>query len=132
MAIVPHPSSALILPRVLNTGSPASWQVALFRRDPDDGGLELAATGGYARATLANGAGAFDFDGGVAYQTAVFAASTGEWPQPGRWVALVDPASPSVYWFPQELADPVVVHAAGVSPRVRVRCLFARPGVAVE
>lgn len=133
MAVVPDPVSVLALPAIFGDDAsslmPASWDVVLFDGDPRGSGSELAAVGGYARASAANTSAVWDLstNPGMAVTVVTFAESTAAWSDTAYFSALVDPANDGVWWFPQELADPIVVTEAGVTPVVRFRAVFANP-----
>lgn len=93
-----------LLDGVYGSGSPASFQIALFDGDPVLGGAELAATGGYARVTVANDSTLFPgASGGSTTSVPVaFAASTAAWSDTAN------------YWVAYDAADGVTAYGSGL------------------
>lgn len=91
--------------------------LALMDGDPRDGGVELAAVGGYARVTLAAAAWATAVSRArTTTNPAQFPNPTAAWSATATWWALYDGAT---CVFAAPLATPVTVSAAGgTGPRV--------------
>lgn len=115
--------------------SPASLQLALFRGDPSDGGVELDAAGGYARVTVTNDGTNFPAaaDGQKTCAAQNFPTSTAQWtvagvPDVADYFAFID-ASTGTRWDSGQLSDPVSVGAAGIAVSV-VPVIFYNGGFA--
>jgi hypothetical protein len=96
------------------TGIPTAWEVALYDAHPLLGGAELAATGGYARASLSNNTTDLPaaVDGLKTSVTVSFGASSGAYSDTATHAVLVDAADSSTRWFVVTLAEEVVVDEA--------------------
>lgn len=102
------------------SGIPTAWEVALFGAHPAFSGAELAATGGYARASL--NADLTDFpaavDGLKSSVSVAFPVSTGAWSDTAPYAVLIDAADSTTRWFVVLLTEEVNVTEAGITPSV--------------
>lgn len=132
MPVVPDAASVYALPMILGPDAsslaPTTWDVPLFDGDPRGDGVELDSTGGYARGSITN---ASDWDltsnPGIGWASVTFDTSTGDWSATAYFAALANPAHDGVWWFVQELADPITITASGVAPVIDFRAVFANP-----
>lgn len=104
------------------SGIPTTWEVALYDGHPSFGGAELAATGGYVRATL--NADLTDFpaasDGLKSSVSVAFPVSTAAWSDTAPFVVLIDAADSTTRWFVVQLTEEINVTEAGITPSVQL------------
>lgn len=108
------------------SSAPDNLEVALFVGDPANGGTELAATGGYAAATVANDGTTWPdapADGAVTSDLVEFAASSAAWADSPTHFLIRD-GDTGDEWDSGLLADPVVVLGAGVVVRVALTVFY--------
>lgn len=100
------------------SGIPTVFEVAAFTADPRLGGVELDATGGYARATLSLNL--TDFPAAVGgMKTSVpltYADATGAWSDTAPYVVLIDAADSVTQWYLVPLTEEINVIEAGPVP----------------
>jgi hypothetical protein len=105
-------------------GMPTVFELAIFDGDPRGSGVELPATGGYARVVGITNASVNFPDAVDAMKTMAaqaFADSTGAWPNVGTWWVLFDGADSTTRYHFGLLDEPVVVPGAVSSVLVRPR-----------
>lgn len=106
---------------------PATYQVHLFTADPDQGGVELAATGGYAALSAANDSVNFPDPTDGTLQTTDFEwTSTAAWPEPATWAQLSDGAG--VLYDGAPLERTIYVTTAGTVVRINARIFYNQFG----
>ena len=97
------------------SGLPTMYEVALYDVHPLLGGVELSATGGYARPTL--NADLVDFPAAASgLKTSVpvsFGTSTGAYSDTATYYVLYDAADSTTRWYYGLLTEEVSVDAAG-------------------
>jgi hypothetical protein len=96
---------------------PASFSLSLFDGDPRSGGVELAASGGYAAVAVANNSTNFPapVSGEIVTPSFSFPTSTGAWSGEATWWVLRDGAT---LLEGGELDDPVDVTTSGTTVQV--------------
>jgi hypothetical protein len=111
--------------------APASLEVALFTDDPLLGGVELAATGGYARVVVPNDGTTWPAAASGGSKTSAqvsFGTSTDAWSDVAAWFVLFDHADGVTRWDAQELTDEIVVTAAGTPASVQMTVYYDNTG----
>lgn len=100
--------------------APASFTLHLYDGHPLNGGVELPATGGYAAVAVANTTANFPapVNGQQEMVAQPFAASTGAWPNVGRYAVLKDPAGVLVEYWRLARGHMVKINEAGAVARV--------------
>lgn len=94
-----------------SANAPASFTCHLYDGDPLAGGVELAATGGYAAVTVANTDANFTVVDGVMSAAPNFGTASADWPVDPRWWVL---KSGATLWEGGPLGDEVSVTAGSV------------------
>lgn len=94
----------------------ASHEVALFDGDPESGGVELSATGGYVRVVVANDGTNWPAAVGGAKSSApvLFPTSTAAWSDTAKWFVLFDAADSVTRWDSGALDSEAAVDGADV------------------
>lgn len=107
-----------------STAAPASFDVCLYTDDPDNGGVELDAVGGYATQTVANDGTTWPdapADGSVTSAAVDFGTSTDAWSDVASWwVAKVG----GNVWMAMPLADEIDVSATGQPVSVTLTAFY--------
>lgn len=100
------------------SGLPTAYEVALFNGHPLDGGVELDAVGGYARALI--NADLTDFpaasDGRKNSISVSFGIPTGAWSDTAPYALMIDHADSTTRWYLVLLTEEVSVTEAGTDP----------------
>lgn len=102
------------------SGIPTAFEVAFFTAHPLSGGVELDATGGYARASISLDLTDFPAaaDGLKTSVEVQFADATGAWSDTAPYVVLIDAADSTTRWYAVPLTSEVDVTEAGPVPAV--------------
>jgi hypothetical protein len=111
--------------------APASLEVALFTDDPLLGGVELAATGGYARVVVPNDGTTWPAAASAGSKTSAqvsFGTSTDAWSDVAAWFVLFDHADGVTRWDAQELTDVVVVDTSGTEVTTSLTVYYESTG----
>lgn len=103
--------------------APSSHELALFTDDPRLGGVELDATGGYARVVVTNDGTSWPAASGGMKTCAVqtFADATGAWSDTATWWVLLDG---STMWDGAPLDDEIDINEAGAGPVVQPKIYY--------
>lgn len=100
------------------SGIPTTFEAALFTADPRLGGVELDATGGYARPTISLDL--TDFPAAVGGQKVsvevTYADATAGWSDTAPYVVLIDAADSTTQWYLVPLTEEIDVTEAGPVP----------------
>lgn len=117
-----------LLDGVYGSGSPASFEIALFDADPVLGGVELAADGGYARVTVANDGTLFPgASGGSTTSASVsFGASSGAFSDTAPFWVAFDAADSTTAYASGLLSEAVSVDETGVDVSVVMTIFYSQ------
>lgn len=108
----------------------AAHEVALFTNDPDLGGVELDAIGGYARVVWTNNGTNWPAASGGQKTSAplAFPDATDAWSDTAKWYVLYDAADSTTQWDGAPLSDEISITAAEAGPIAELTIYYNNTG----